>query len=413
MSLPPLVDPVAALPAQERERTLRHSVLAGFGDVAQRRLSAAHVAVIGAGGLGSPVILALAASGIGTITVIDDDDVDLSNLQRQTLHRVEDVGAPKVDSAVRVAAGLSPGTRVIPVREHLTEANAVALLQQADAVVDGSDTFPTRVAVAAACEHLGIPLVWGVVQEFHAQVTVFWSTPPARSPVTLADLYPPESVGDVPTCAAVGVLGPLCLQVGGLLATETVKLITGVGEPLLGRIAVVDALRGTVREIPLRRASAASQLPPPTARGADQIHTPPDAAHRTAARGSRSPEHSAAEPPLADLTSGPPLADLTSDPPLNELTAEQMLAAQAAGATLLDVREPVETATGIVPGSEVIPLGRFFADPDAAGAGPVVVICAHGIRARQAAEVLRARGVDASILAGGLARWTTHHGAAG
>ncbi|MFV0375646.1 ThiF family adenylyltransferase [Microbacterium sp.] len=361
MSFPPLVAPVTELSAQERERTLRHTVLAGLGETGQRRLAAAHVAVIGAGGLGSPVILALAAAGVGTITVIDDDDVDLSNLQRQILHRVADVGRAKTDSAVRVAGGLAPETTVVPVRERLTGGNAAALLSSADLVVDGSDTFATRVDVAAACETRGIPLVWGVVQEFHAQVTVFWSDPPVGDPVTLADLYLPHSVGDVPTCAAVGVLGALCLQVGGMLATETVKLIAGIGEPLLGRVAVVDALRATVREVPLHPASA---TPAPT------------------------------ESPFAGAGETIP-----------ELTAEQMLAAYAAGSTLLDVREPHETAGGIVPGSELIPLGDVLADPDAVGDGPVIVICAHGIRARRAAEALRDRGVHASILAGGLAAW--------
>ncbi|WP_434809940.1 ThiF family adenylyltransferase [Microbacterium sp. bgisy189] len=381
MSFPPLVEPVAALSAHERERTSRHAALAGFGDLAQRRLAAAHVAVIGAGGLGSPVILALAAAGVGTLTVIDHDDVDLSNLQRQVLHRTTDVGAPKVDSAVRVAGDLSPDTTVHPVRARLTAANAAEFLTGADLVVDGSDSFATRVDVAAACERLGIPLVWGVVQEFHAQVTVFWSAPPTGDAVVLSDLYPPETVGDLPSCAAVGVLGSLCLQVGGMLATEAIKLITGIGDPLLGRIAVVDALRGTVREVPLHPAVATSE-----------IGTTSDAGGGNAPKNGESPTLREAEAPAPAL--------------IPELTADEMLAAQDAGATLLDVREPWETQTGIVAGSEVIPLQQFLADPGAVGTDPVVVICAHGIRARHAAEVLRSRGVEASVLAGGLAAWT-------
>ena len=175
MAFPPLVEPVDALDEDERARTARHASLAGFGELGQRRLAAAHVAVVGAGGLGSPVVLALAAAGVGTLTVIDDDEVEASNLQRQVMHRVQDVGEPKVDSAVRVAADLSPRTVVHPVRAWLTADNARELLAGAHVVVDGTDTFETREAVASACEDLGVPLVWGVVQEFHAQVTVFWS----------------------------------------------------------------------------------------------------------------------------------------------------------------------------------------------------------------------------------------------
>lgn len=359
----PLVDPAPALSPAERARTQRHLVLNGVGELGQRRLAAAHVAVVGAGGLGSPVVMALAAAGVGRLTVIDDDTVDLSNLQRQLMHRRHDVGAPKTASAVRVAADLSPETVVIPVDERLTAENAPDLLRDADLVVDGSDTFETRAAVAAACEGLGIPLVWGVLQEFHAQVTVFWSVPPAGTdPIVLSDLHPATDVGTPPTCAEVGVLGALCLQVGGLLAIEAIKLVVGIGEPLLGRVLVIDALRGTQSEVALR-ASAAT------------------------AGASRAP---AAAQPLA---------------PIRELTASEMLAAQDAGATLLDVREPWETRTGIVAGSVLIPLGDLLDDPGQIEDDRVVVICAHGIRARHAAEALRARGVDADILVGGLAAW--------
>ncbi len=365
MPLPPLVEPVAALSARERERTARHAALSGIGELGQRRLAAAHVAVIGAGGLGSPVILALAAAGIGTLTVIDDDVVDASNLQRQVLHRHSDVGADKVASAVRAAADLSPETVVVPIGERLTTANAAALLAAADVVVDGSDSFATRAVVAAACEQLGVPLVWGVLQEFHAQVTVFWTSPPAgTAAVRLADLHPPDTVGEPPSCATVGVLGALCLQVGGLLAIEAVKLIVGVGEPLLGRVLVIDALRSTQREVPLRPAEVSTEAP--------------------------------TEPPAA---AAPPETEI------RELTATEMLDAQQAGATLLDVREPWETDTGVVAGSVLVPLGELLADPGRIDDGPVVVICAHGIRARRAAEALRVRGVEADVLAGGLAAW--------
>jgi len=363
MPLPPLVDPVAALSDTERHRTARHARLAGFGELAQRRLRAAHVAVMGAGGLGSPVVLALAAAGVGTITIIDDDVVELTNLHRQVIHRLRDVGEPKTASVERVAAELSPETRVIAVREHLEPSNARGLLGGADLVIDGTDTFDTRVAVAHACEQLGIPLVWGTVQGFDAQVTVFWSAPPAGAPaVRLADLYPADGVGELPSCSDVGVLGAFCLQVGSLMATEAIKLITGVGESLLGRVLVLDALRARQSEVALR----------------------PSEQRETSAR----------TPELGFTPEGPRLLD-----------GSATLTAQDGGATLLDVREPWETAQGIVPGSQLVPLGFVLVDPGAVGNGPFVVICAHGVRARTAAEALASVGVDAAVLEGGLAAW--------
>lgn len=356
MPLPPLVEPRPALTDGERTRTARHRALAGFGDEAQRRLAAAHVAIVGAGGLGSPTVLALASAGVGTLTVIDDDDVELSNLQRQVIHRVADVGAPKVASAARVAGELSPTTDIRGVRERLTGSNAAALLAGADLVIDGTDTFETRDAVAAAAEHLGVPLVWGVVQEFHGQVTVFWSDPPhGVEAVRLSDLYPSATVGDVPTCAQVGVLGSLCLQVGGILATEAIKLITGVGEPLLGRLLLVDALRGRTTEVPLRRSQTTSDAAAPST--------------------------------------------------VPHLDAAATHAAVDAGAVLIDVREPSETATGVIPGSIEVPLATLLADPARAGAGPVVVVCQAGARALRAARVLRELGVEASVLTGGMDAW--------
>ncbi|MGZ0712971.1 ThiF family adenylyltransferase (plasmid) [Coraliomargarita sp. W4R53] len=359
MPFAPLVHPVDSLDEQESARTARHVILAGFGDIAQRRLAAAHVAVIGAGGIGSPVVLALAAAGVGELTIIDDDDVDASNLQRQIMHRRSDVGKPKVDSAVRVAHDLSR-TVVHTKRDRLTTDNAPALLAGAHLVIDGTDTFDTRQVVATACEALGVPLVWGVVQEFHAQATIFWSAPPeGYSPVALRDLYPPESVGEVPTCAQVGVLGSLCMQLGALLATEAIKLITGTGEPILGRILVIDALSGRTDVVPLGPASS-----PSSARLRPEV---------------------------------PFIARLSPDETMTE---------QRSGATVLDVREISETATGVIAGATLLPLQRLLADPAAAGDGPFVVICKAGPRAERAATALITSGRVASMLEGGMDAWT-------
>jgi len=359
MRLPPLVDPLDQLTDAERARTARHASLAGLGEIGQRRLAAARIAVVGAGGLGSPVILALAAAGVGTLTVIDDDVIEISNLQRQVIHRRQDAGTSKAESAVRAASALSD-TIVVPVLTRIDGSNAEAVLAGADLVIDGSDTFDTREAVAAACERLGVPLVWGTVQEFGAQVTVFWSAPPAGvAAVVLADLYPTGSVGDVPTCSAVGVLGSLCLQVGSLMATEAIKLVTGIGEPLLGRVLVIDALRARQTEIPLRAASAAPLASAPTLR----------------------------ERPSITAVGPSALTDTR----------------------VIDVREADEVARGMIPGAVHIPLAELLANP-AAIAGPVVIVCQTAVRSRRAAEALRDAGVEASILAGGMEAWTAAQG---
>lgn len=254
----PLVDPASALEPTELVRTARHAVLTGIGEEGQRRLNAAHVAVVGAGGLGSPVLLALAAAGIGTITVIDDDVVELTNLQRQLAHRVDDIGTTKTESAARAITALAPQTTVHQLAERLAAANAERLFAGADIVVDTSDSFATRRDVAAATEALGVPLVWGAVQEWHAQATVFWSRPTEGDPVLLTDLFPLDTEGEPPSCAQVGVLGALCVQVGGMLAGEVIKLVTGAGDPLLGRLAVIDALTGRQHEIAIRSAAPAA-----------------------------------------------------------------------------------------------------------------------------------------------------------
>jgi molybdopterin/thiamine biosynthesis adenylyltransferase/rhodanese-related sulfurtransferase len=369
MRLPPLVEPVDELSESERARTARHIRLAQLGERGQRRLAAAHVAVVGAGGLGSPVILALAAAGVGTLTIVDDDIVESSNLQRQVIHSLATLGQRKVDGARAAVAGLSPQTRVVTRGTRLSEANAADLLRGADLVIDGSDTFDTREAVATATETLGIPLVWGTVQEFDGQVTVFWSQPPpGATPVRLADLYPSGSVGDVPTCADVGVLGALCLQIGSLMATEAIKLITGIGEPLLGRVLVIDGLRARQREVPLVPATAA----------------PP-----------------AATPATDTAPTAPPHIDVAT------------LAALLEGGTapdLVDVREAHELERGAFTGIRHIPLADLLADPAAAAppphaVTPTVVICQVGVRARRAAEALRGAGIDAVVLAGGMDAW--------
>jgi sulfur-carrier protein adenylyltransferase/sulfurtransferase len=256
MSLPPLVPPGPQLPADQVGRYSRHLILPEVGTVGQRRLAAARVLVVGAGGLGSPVLMYLAAAGVGTIGVLDDDVVDESNLQRQVVHGQSDLGRPKVDSARDALAEINPHVRVLPHRERLDASNALELFADYDLVVDGTDNFATRYLVSDACELLGLPYVWGSIFRFDGQVSVFWADPPAAadgSPVagvTYRDVHPePPPPGMVPSCAEGGVLGVLCAAIGSVMVTEAVKLVCGIGEPLLGRLMVFDALGMTWRTV--------------------------------------------------------------------------------------------------------------------------------------------------------------------
>ncbi|MBB1027024.1 thiamine biosynthesis protein ThiF, partial [Dietzia sp. DQ11-38-2] len=253
-ALPPLVPPVPSLTAEERARYSRHLLLEAVGDEGQRRLRAASVFVVGAGGLGAPVLMYLAAAGVGRITVIDDDEVDQGNLHRQVIHSVPAIGRPKVESARERLAELAPGVRVEAVHARLDALNIDALLEGHHLVVDGSDNFSTRYLVSDACEIAGIPVVWGTIDRFRAQLAVFWSRPPTPAdPVTLRDLYPaPPPPGSVPSCAEAGVVGALCGTVGSMMAMEAVKLITGSGRPLLGRLVLMDLLETTHRTVTIR-----------------------------------------------------------------------------------------------------------------------------------------------------------------
>lgn len=367
MPLPPIIEPAPALTPTERERTARHLRLPELGDVGQRRLAAARVAVIGAGGLGSPILLYLAAAGVGTIAIIDDDLIDASNLHRQVLHAAGDVGQPKVTSAARRMREAAPEVTVVDEQVRLTEHNARSLLAEYDLVLDGTDNFATRYLVADTCADLGLPLVWGSVLRFDAQVSVFWSTPPTPArPARLRDLFPsPPAPGEVPSCADAGVLGALCGMVGSMMAMEAIKLITGIGEVLLGRVAVVDALTMRVTEVPFQ-------------------HQVPDGV----------PHPSPLPAPSGGVAVEQPRA-LTAD-------------ALRGDVCLLDVREPDEFAIDPLPGARNLPvavvettarqgreaLERLLGDP----IRPVVAYCAAGIRAKRAAGALTGLGFEAGYL---------------
>lgn len=252
-----LVEPRAALSAAAATRAQRQIVLPGFGDEAQRRLANASVLVIGAGGLGCASVPFLAGAGVGRIGLLDDDLVELSNLHRQTTHRTSDVGRAKVDALAETVLALDPEIRVERHRVRLSAENALALFAEYDLVLDGSDNFPTRYLTNDAADLTGTPLVWGAILQYSGQVGVAWH---AHGP-GYRDIFPiPPAPENVLNCAVGGVLPGLCGTVGTLMATEALKLITGIGEPLLGRVLLYDALAARTRELRVQRDPTAPRV---------------------------------------------------------------------------------------------------------------------------------------------------------
>jgi sulfur-carrier protein adenylyltransferase/sulfurtransferase len=377
VSLAPLVEPAGELTAAEVERYSRHLIIPEIGAVGQRRLKNAKVLVIGAGGLGSPALLYLAAAGVGTLGIIDDDAVDLSNLQRQVIHGVADVGRPKIESARDAIAALNP---LVDVRLHnvrLDASNALELFAGYDLILDGADNFATRYLVNDAAAILGKPYVWGSIFRFDGQVSVFWE----KHGPTYRDLYPEAPpAGSVPSCGEGGVFGMLCAAVGSLMVTEAVKLITGVGRSLLGRVALFDALGGSWREIRVSKDPAAA--------------------------------------PITELTDYEAFCGITPEAPSDTehtVTPTQlatMLASRKAGLKdfeLVDVRESGEYDIVRIDGARLIPQGRILAG-EAWSELPqdkeIVFLCKAGTRsANVLAAAQRAGYQRVSHLDGGILAW--------
>ncbi len=389
MARPPLVPPGAELTVQERTRYARHLLLPGLGEDGQRRLRAARVLVVGAGGLGSPALLYLAAAGVGTIGVVDDDVVDETNLQRQVVHGVADVGRAKTASAADAVHGISPSTRVVEHRERLDATNALDVVADYDLVLDGADNFPTRYLVGDACARLGVPHVWGSVYRFDGQVSVWWAGEGPCYACVFPHQPPPDAV---PSCAVGGVLGAVCAGIGSVMATEAVKLVTGLGEPLVGRLLVHDALRQSWDTLPVRAdpgcrvcgsgADATRPLGWATGIPADVEHADEGGGHAPTAR------------PSVDV---------------EELSA-LIVAGEVDGrrAVLLDVREAGERAIVTIPGDAWLPVGDVRAGAGLPGLEPgtrVYVYCKSGVRSGEAVDLLRARGVDAVNVEGGVLAW--------
>jgi adenylyltransferase/sulfurtransferase len=363
-----------SLTPQETLRYSRHLLLPEVGLEGQRRLKAARVLLIGAGGLGSPAALYLAAAGVGTIGLVDFDTVDLSNLQRQVLHGTGAVGRPKLDSATARLRDLNPAVTIEPFPVRLSSANAMEILRGFDVIVDGSDNFPTRYLVNDACVLLGKPLVYGSIFRFDGQVSVFDA---ARGPCYRCLYADPPPPGLVPSCAEGGVLGVLPGIVGSLQALEAIKLILGAGDTLVGRLLLVDALRVRFRELELRK-------------DPDCVVCGPS-------------------PTVTTLMDYEAFCGIGAPATGPEISAQELRAAQDAGRapTLVDVREPQEWEIVHLPGAQLIPLRELPArlselDPR----GELVVFCHHGTRSLAAVEFLRAAGFGhARSLAGGIDGW--------
>ncbi len=384
-------------------RFARQLVLPGFGAESQVKLADARVLVIGAGGLGSHVIPALAAAGVGTIGIVDDDVVEVSNLPRQTIHRAGDVGRSKVESAAERVEALSPDTTVIRVGERIDVVNALELIEAYDLVVDGSDTFETRYLVNDAAVLVERAVVWGSVSQYGGQVGLSWAE---RGP-QYRDLFPVEPDDETAmTCEIGGVLPTVVATVGSLMATEAIKVITGIGEPLLGRVIVLDALGATFDEVRYERAPErlveenATRTPKPA--DATPLGTRSEAPARKGIgnglladdQASLREDHTMNEPE-------PPHIDPERSP---ELTPAELAALD--GHVLLDVREPWEVELVSLDGAINIPLGQLAdrlgeLDPVV----PVVAYCHHGTRSDQARRILEASGFDVRHLTGGIDAW--------
>jgi sulfur-carrier protein adenylyltransferase/sulfurtransferase len=367
-----------ALTPAESQRYSRHLRLPNLTAVGQRRLKASRVLVVGAGGLGSPVALYLAAAGVGHLGLVDFDDVDVTNLQRQIIHGTADVGRPKLQSARDRLLDVNPHVEVALYPERLTSANAMRIMRGHDVVVDGTDNFATRYLTNDACVLLGIPNVYGSVYRFEGQASVFATK---DGPCYRCLFREPPAPGLVPSCAEGGVLGVLPGMIGTVQANETIKLLAGIGEPLIGRLMLCDALGGTFRAIAIRRD------PECPACGTREIRELID----------------------YDAFCGTPMTEPSTAVP-GQITPRELADRIARGAAprIIDVREPHEFAFAKIPGAELIPLGTLGnrvseLDPEA----EVVLMCHAGSRSAWAANQLRALGFTRVLnLTGGINRWS-------
>ena len=383
MSLPPLVSPADKLSVEEVKRYSRHLIIPDVGMTGQKRLKNAKVLVVGAGGLGSPALLYLAAAGVGTLGIVDFDVVDESNLQRQIIHGVSDVGRPKAESARNSIREINPYVQVVLHTERLDSDNALQIFGPYDLIVDGTDNFATRYLVNDAAVLLGKPYVWGSIYRFDGQASVFW----AEHGPCYRCLYPePPPPGMVPSCAEGGVLGVLCASIGSIQVNEAIKVITGIGEPLVGRLMIYDALEMTYRSVQVRK--------DPECPVCGKNPTITELIDYEAFCGAVSEE-------AQQAAHG------------STITARDLKNMMDAGENIfvVDVREPNEYEIVSIPGATLIPKGEFVS-----GAAlerlpqdqRIVLHCKSGARSAEALAIVKDAGFsDAVHVGGGVLAWVS------
>ncbi|MGH3343978.1 MAG: adenylyltransferase/sulfurtransferase MoeZ [Carbonactinosporaceae bacterium] len=381
MSLPPLVEPAAHLTVDEVRRYSRHLIIPDVGMDGQKRLKNARVLCIGAGGLGSPALMYLAAAGVGTLGVIDFDVVDESNLQRQVIHGQSDIGRSKAESARDSVTEINPFVDFRVHEERLESANALEIFRDYDLIVDGTDNFATRYLVNDACVLLGKPYVWGSIFRFDGQASVFW----AEHGPCYRCLYPePPPPGMVPSCAEGGVLGVLCASVGSIQVNEAIKVLAGIGDPLVGRLMIYDALEMTYRAVNVRK----------------------------------DPECAICgkNPTVTELIDYEAFCGAVSDEAQQAVQGSTITPAQLKGMmdrgddfVLVDVREPHEYEIVSIPGARLIPKGEFISGEALAKLPAdrrVVLHCKTGGRSAECLAVLKGAGFsDAVHVGGGVVGW--------
>jgi adenylyltransferase/sulfurtransferase len=392
VSLPPLVEPADELTIDEVRRYSRHLIIPDVGMTGQKRLKNAKVLVIGAGGLGSPALLYLAAAGVGTLGIAEFDEVDESNLQRQVIHGQSDVGRPKAESAKDSIAEVNPLVNVVVHNERLDNDNVMRVFEGYDLIVDGTDNFATRYMVNDAAFFLGIPYVWGSIYRFDGQASVFAPTLADDAPCYRC-LYPePPPPGMVPSCAEGGVLGVLCASIGSIQVNEAIKLLTGIGDPAVGKLVIYDALELEWRKLKVRKDPGCALC--------GENPTVTELIDYEAFCGAISDE----------------AADAAVDATISVTQLEHMLKERENGSrdfVLVDVREPNEYEINKIPGSVLIPKGDFLNgsafDELSRLTGnnqQVVLHCKSGVRSAEALAIVKGAGyADAVHVGGGVVAW--------
>ncbi|TIC81267.1 adenylyltransferase/sulfurtransferase MoeZ [Nocardioides sp. GY 10113] len=391
MSFPALVEPADALTVDEVRRYSRHLIIPDVGMTGQKRLKNAKVLVIGAGGLGSPALMYLAAAGVGTLGIVEFDEVDESNLQRQIIHGQSDVGRPKAVSAQESVAEVNPLVNVVVHAERLDNDNVYEIFEGYDLIVDGTDNFATRYLVNDAAYFLGIPYVWGSIYRFDGQASLFAPKQVEGAPCYRC-LYPePPPPGMVPSCAEGGVLGVLCASIGSIQVNEAIKALTGIGDPLVGKLMIYDALEMEYRKLKVRK--------DPNCALCGENPTVTELIDYEYFCGAVSDE----------------AADAAADATISVATLEGMLKEREEGTrdfVLIDVREPNEYEINQIPGSVLIPKGEFLNGnalaqlPSVDSGTQVVLHCKSGVRSAECLAVIKGAGYDDAIhVGGGVVAW--------